>query len=94
MDNNNYYYCGININNISGLVSVIHIFDNIYYYHGDKKLSSVKTLKIFNNNKNYDYFFPINQSIFEKFYDYDFKDLKQKQLQKIIKDFSLEEWIL
>lgn len=93
MEKNN-YYCGICINKISGLVNVIHVFDNNYYYHGGDKISSTKSLKTLKNHNQYDYYFPINKNIFEKFYDYDFKNLKQKTFKKIINEFSLEEWIL
>lgn len=92
MEKNN-YHCGISINKISNLISTLHLFDDNYYYHGDNKLSSVRSLRPPNITK-YDYYFPISKNVFNKFFNYNFQDLKQKKLEKIIEEFSLHEWII
>jgi hypothetical protein len=90
------YKCGISLNNITGLIKSLHLIDvkNKMRYNGFKKIGS-SCHSIEGYNLSYDFYFDINNDLFNELIDISFKkEIYNKKLKDFIKKHKIEESII
>jgi hypothetical protein len=94
---NNYYYCGIVLNEEFKTLKALNLFDNDHYYNGVKKIKDNKELLYKKSDlfkSNYNYFFLINKKIFDILCNVEFTEIRDKKISYVIEKYSLHEFII